>query len=681
MATKEDIADTLSKAREMRELNNDLFEQMNTYMGIISDDSVMNYINTVKLLKDNLKKVSESRDSKMKDLEKLIVNEIAYSDQLDELYFKKLAKQKISYSDFMTEFKILNGALRDSTIQNMKGTSNTQPTPTPKIPAKPERTPQFEPTPAPPNDDDSMEEALRQIREQEEKELREKELKAERDRSSRIQDKATRDAEIRRENEQRDKQERERKEREKREREDRERREKERKDKEEREKREKLDRERRERELREMEKKKAEDSRVNRAKKIVDDTGFDNYVSKNTTKDGKGPQSRDPTYDDSKRFGEVIGKGKDTMISNDAYARLIANGVPGMLNQDKFGKLIGGTMPSIMNERNMASLIGSSKDSMINQYDFGRLIGQSKNSMLNQDGFGKTIGLGLPSLLAQDDIATLIGGSKDAMINENDFAKLLGSAMKGMTTEENERIIAEKQNQELRDEIKKRDDALEILNHKLQEVVLEENQIKDKLHNIRVHRADVKTSVEKLRQENEEKKDELSCLKEEVKSLEKGIADLNKELMDIEKTEKDRLNVHKELKSERDSHKEALQKLEIEIQSCKSSYEGLMRKWQEEIEATAKTATEQHAPPTVTYHTIGQPQSSSLNPSYKSSTSFTSVPLQNNFLRASNQVELGGSVWRAEEPRYITTTQTGNGYNEFSGSKYAAKYLASNFKS
>lgn len=287
----------------------------------------------------------------------------------------------------------------------------------------------------------------------------------------------------------------------------------------------------------------------------------------------------------------------------------------------------------------------------------------------------------MPSILNEKGFADLIGGGLEGMINQDNIGKLIGSTMKDVSSVDNERLIAERQNDELRREIKVREEALEVLNAKLNEEELKEHQLKDKLHSIRVHSTSVKGETDKLRQENEEKKDELKCLQHEIKNLKRGLEDLDYELDGIKKTEKERLNAHKELKIERNTHKEALQKLEIEIQTCKASYEGLMQKWQEEI-AEAAIKPSNPGP----YRSI---QAINLD-SYSASTNYGGnyapsrierEPIRNNYLDPSLNVQYGGSVWRAQEPSYQANPSTlPAAASQFGSSKYASRYMSTDFK-
>lgn len=691
MVTKNQIEAALRNATMSRDMITDMMLQLNEFMPVLTDDTVENYMKEVKVLKDNQAKVNDN--STLKDISNSVNQEIAYAVALNRLYYDELSSGNINYDKFLVEYKMLNASLRDGLIETGKpkpGGSGSQPRPT-QATRKPET-----PTPQPhedktPGDDmeDSLEMQLRQIAEMDARERGEKDKMKDLDRGDRNQQKADRDREIqeqarkdreamaRKDREAKDRkiredrERRERQEREDRERRDREKREREnkvveneRKDRDrikrenekqeqDRKLREQQERKRREEDLKKREKDKKEKDRVDTAKRVISDTGFDDYVATNIRKDDKGTPTRSAAYDDPNNIGKLIGTSHKSIENHDAFARLIANGIPGMLNQDRFVKLVGGTMPSMLQEKQIANFIGENKDSMLNEHNIASLIGQSKNNMINTDG----------------------------------VANLIGKALEGMTTVESEREIAERQNNELREEIKAREEALNILSTKLHQVEGEENQLKDKLHSIRTHSNDVKSDIDKLKQENEEQSDEQACLKEEIKNLKKGISDMDHELEDIENTEKDRMDAHRELKKEKNTHKEALQKLEIEIQTCKNTYEGMMKRWQDDISGATRASIApvryQYEDPvsysvsnsTRNYPVTSQSRFTTNQPSYPTDT------MQNNFIGVGSHVEYGGQAWRHDQPptrpeSNLLVSEIGR----FTGSKYASKYLSSDFR-
>jgi len=532
----------------------------------------------------------------------------------------------------------------------------TRPTPPPATNPPGRTTPGAIPIPS---DEDDLDAVLKYTLELDEKEKREKDReKEERDRRERdLRDRERRDRE--------DRERRDREDRERREREDRDRRDRERRDREDRERREREDRERRERERKDKEaydelkrsegmkhgyseddiqimpdKKPATNlaqssQRMSPATKPKPDDDFRKGVDKimndvNRDRFGRTIGDALPGMLATDDVAHLIGKGADGVIgermaldalkggldgvvAERAAAGLIGNTMGSMINQDNMGKLVGNAMPSMLNQDAFANLIGRATPSMINQNSMAQLIGSGMNSMINQNNFGKLIGSAIPGIMNQDAMGKTIGAAMPNLLNQDNFAKLLGSAVGGLTNPENEAALANKQKAELEGEIKKKEQTLKMVRDLVNEEELKEHQLRDKLNGLRTLAADIRAETDKIRQQADIKKEENDTIHNEIKHIKREMHDVQKELDELKKSEETRTNAHKELRKERQAHRQELQNLESQIQTYKSGYNALMRRWNEEVNGAPTSLDNEVHPELLRNNFIGKPPSPTVD--------------------------------------------------------------------
>ena len=186
----------------------------------------------------------------------------------------------------------------------------------------------------------------------------------------------------------------------------------------------------------------------------------------------------------------------------------------------------------------------------------------------------------------------VIGGSLSTMLNQGAFADLLSKGLGGgLLNKDNQDAYSMSEKQKLEQELKNVTSQLE----SMKSVINDEEQryltLKDKLHSMRTLGNELETDIENIRQEKEEEDQATKDLEKEIADLEKDLQSLDKDYREIEKNDEHRLDVHKEVRKERMKHKEVLQKLELEIEEYKSSYDSLMKKWQTELNGEPAVAS------------------------------------------------------------------------------------------
>ena len=290
-------------------------------------------------------------------------------------------------------------------------------------------------------------------------------------------------------------------------------------------------------------------------------------------------------------FGRLIGAGMPGMANQDGMGKLIGAGVPSMLNQDNMGKMIGSGMPGMLNQNGMGKLVGAGMPGMLNQDNMGKMIGSGMPGMLNQNGMGKLIGAGMPGMLNQDGMGKLIGGGLNGMLNMDNFGNLIGSALDGGLASDNvESKLDQERKMELAKSLESNDQVLAKLKAMIQQDENKEVGLRDKLSGLKCISTDVKNDVEVARKELKDKEARNSLMNKELDIMKKDLSELNKQIDEIKRNNLQRVDANKVLRNERNMHRDQLRKTEVELQTFKSSYDSLMKRWQDEINGHARSS-------------------------------------------------------------------------------------------
>ena len=174
--------------------------------------------------------------------------------------------------------------------------------------------------------------------------------------------------------------------------------------------------------------------------------------------------------------------------------------------------------------------------------------------------------------------------------------------------------------------------------------------------------------------------------------------EIEKEIQDIKKGEDQRLDAHKELRKERNNHKEQLSKLEVEIQVYKSGYQSLMKKWEDEINGVQEPdkiiygRSSIQAYPFTNNYLQTEPSrfsasSSTRYPQVNQISVSRAVPQSNpaGGYTVYQPLDLQSSIRPITYQNSVNYTpssnQIGNEYaRDFAGSSYASRYLSKDFR-
>lgn len=168
-------------------------------------------------------------------------------------------------------------------------------------------------------------------------------------------------------------------------------------------------------------------------------------------------------------------------------------------------------------------------------------------------------------------------------LNAQGFGSLLGSALMPMTSRENVQRLDDQRMTELTNMLTGNERQLLSLRTQIMQQEEQDHVIKSRLTGLRNLNTFIRTDIDRLTSSIGQVQAEKQVLGEDIGGLERDLADIEAELEQIKEANANNLNGNGDLRLQRGKFKDTLQRMDIEIEKYKTSYQSLKKRWDDDL--------------------------------------------------------------------------------------------------